>query len=86
MQSKEGRGWNQLTPNPAPALLGAEGAIIQKKGGAMKISWDEFIFSFCKVEFLCWGGEPNWLGWIVLGMGGLIAGIIGLVIMARLSD
>ena len=22
--------------------------------------------SFCKVEFLCYQGEPNWLGWLVL--------------------
>jgi hypothetical protein len=28
--------------------------------------WDKFIFEFCKVEFVCWQGEPNWLGWIVL--------------------
>jgi hypothetical protein len=28
--------------------------------------WDNFISGFCKVEFLCWEGEPNWLGWIVL--------------------
>ena len=24
--------------------------------------WDSFIESFCKVEFLCYTGEPNWLG------------------------
>jgi len=34
--------------------------------------FDGFIASFCKVEFLCYAGDPNWLGWIVLGIGGLI--------------
>lgn len=28
--------------------------------------WNGLIFRFCKVEFLCWNGDPNWLGWIVL--------------------
>lgn len=22
--------------------------------------------SFCKVEFVCYQGEPNWLGWLIL--------------------
>lgn len=33
--------------------------------------FDGFISSFCKVEFLCYAGDPNWLGWMVLVMGGL---------------
>ena len=28
--------------------------------------FDNFINSFCKVQFLCYEGEPNWLGLIVL--------------------
>jgi hypothetical protein len=24
------------------------------------------VWWFCKVEFLCYANEPNWLGWIVL--------------------
>ena len=28
--------------------------------------WNGFINSFCKVEFLCFDNEPNWLGLIVL--------------------
>ena len=28
--------------------------------------WNSFINSFCKVEFLCFDNEPNWLGLIVL--------------------
>ena len=30
--------------------------------------WDRFIFGFCKVEFVCWQGEPNWLGWMVIAL------------------
>ena len=24
------------------------------------------VWWFCKVEFLCYANEPNWLGWIVI--------------------
>ena len=24
---------------------------------------ENFITSFCKVKFLCYQGDPNWLGW-----------------------
>jgi hypothetical protein len=30
---------------------------------------DSFLTSFCKVEFLCWQGEPNWLGVVAFGFG-----------------
>ena len=33
--------------------------------------WNNFINGYCKVDFLCYEGEPNWLGWfnlIVLGI------------------
>jgi len=40
-----------------------------------------FIESFCKVEFLCYQGDPNWLGWIVLGVFGLT-----LVVLLLASD
>lgn len=36
--------------------------------------WASFITSFCKVSIVCWQGEPNWLGWIV------IAAAFGIVI------
>ena len=29
--------------------------------------YNAFISSFCKVEFLCYEGSPNWLGWGLLG-------------------
>ena len=45
--------------------------------------WDSFKNSFCKVEFLCYAGDPNWLGWLVIGIGSFLflylikSGIIG---------
>jgi len=36
--------------------------------------WSAFIGGFCKVEFLCHTGDPNWLGWGVIGIGVLIVG------------
>ena len=36
--------------------------------------WSQFILtSLCKVQFLCYGGNPNWLGWGVLAFAGLMA-------------
>ncbi|MDC1032919.1 hypothetical protein OAQ48_02015 [Candidatus Pelagibacter sp.] len=30
---------------------------------------DNFINGFCKVEFFCYAGQPNWLGWGTLIFG-----------------
>ena len=30
--------------------------------------WHSFIVGFCKVEFLCYAKEPNWLGVAVIGV------------------
>ena len=39
--------------------------------------WPIFIEGFCKVEFLCYTGEPNWLGWGVIGFGTLsVTGVV----------
>jgi len=35
--------------------------------------WDNFIAGFCKVEFLCYATEPNWLGWLVMVIGPVYA-------------
>ena len=43
----------------------------------MKEYWDQFIVGFCKVDFVCWQGEPNWLGWILISILGLI--LLGIV-------
>ena len=45
--------------------------------------WNKFIFGFCKVEFLCHAGSPNWLGRGVLGIG-LIVALFLLLIIAGL--
>jgi len=42
--------------------------------------WNKFITGFCKVEFLCYGGAPNWLGWGVLGFGLIVLVILYLTI------
>jgi len=44
---------------------------------------ESFIDGFCKVEFLCYHGELNWLGWVVLipvGVVGLIVALFGLIV------
>lgn len=41
--------------------------------------WDKFIFEFCKVEFACYAGEPNWLGWVFLFIGLAISLIVCLI-------
>ncbi len=38
--------------------------------------WDKFIFEFCKVDFFCWHGGPNWLGWILLEIAGFLSFMI----------
>jgi len=44
--------------------------------------WEKFIFEFCKVEFACWNDAPNWLGWILIGIGGMI--FLGLTVLCAL--
>lgn len=44
-------------------------------GGAIYLVltfWDSFLGGFCKVSFVCWHGEPNWLGWILIGLLGFV--------------
>ena len=43
--------------------------------------YDDFLNGFCKVKFLCYAGDPNWLGWAVLGIGALTALAIVFVIL-----
>jgi len=39
---------------------------------SMEEFFAKFIAGFCKVQFLCYEGAPNWLGWGVLGIGVII--------------
>ena len=43
---------------------------------------DNFIIGFCKVEFLCYAGSPNWLGWGLLGFGALVLLLICIMILS----
>lgn len=47
--------------------------------------WNKFLSEFCKVECLCWNGDPNWLGWGVIGFGVFMAVMIILGIFAIFS-
>ena len=51
----------------------------------MKGYWDQFIVGFCKVDFVCWQGEPNWIGWIFIGIFTLILLIIALAITVPIA-
>jgi len=48
--------------------------------------FDSFINSFCKVQFLCYQGEPNWLGIIVLLVPGVIIFLIISLILVLLPE
>lgn len=45
--------------------------------------WHSFKVGFCKVEFLCYSQEPNWLGWIIIGICGVVVFffVFGMVVM-----
>jgi hypothetical protein len=43
--------------------------------------WHAFLFHYCKVDFVCWHSEPNWLGWIFVGVSGIsVLLLVGLVV------
>ena len=44
--------------------------------------WGNFIAGFCKVQFLCYGGEPNWLGWIVIAFAVFLTLVFSLALLA----
>ena len=46
--------------------------------------WDKFVYEFCKVQFLCYEWEINWLGWIVLVVGTLI--IVSVILTIAFSN
>jgi hypothetical protein len=48
--------------------------------------WDRFIVGFCKVEAVCWNGEPNWFGWILIAVLAFILLMVVVVIKAIIFD
>lgn len=48
--------------------------------------WTDFVTAFCEVEFLCHSGDPNWLGWLLIGWGGLILVSLVLSLLAAILD
>ena len=53
-------------------------SIIEKS----KELWNDLIIEFCKAECFCYQGEPNWLGWIVIFILGVIVIVISFFILA----
>jgi len=52
----------------------------------MEAYWNNFIASFCKVEFLCYAYEPNWLGWVLIAwLGVMVVGVIVLLLALMTS-
>ena len=43
--------------------------------------WYKFIVAFCKVEFLCYAREPNWLGLAIILSAGFVVlmGVLGII-------
>lgn len=45
------------------------------------MTWTGFITGFCEVQFLCYEGHPNWLGWLILLFGAcIVAAMISLLL------
>lgn len=47
--------------------------------------WDSLLSEFCGIYFVCSGGEPNWMGWVVLMTGVVIAIFILSVLMEMIQ-
>ncbi len=48
--------------------------------------WDKIVFEICKVESLCWKGDPDWLAWSIIASGAFILFIMLLILVANLAD
>ncbi len=44
--------------------------------------WSDFLVGFCKVDAVCWYGEPNWFGWLIIGVGSFVICMTALNIYA----
>lgn len=47
--------------------------------------WKSFLIGFCKVEAVCFEGNPNWLGWILIGILVIVLVIVLYIIWALLE-
>ena len=47
--------------------------------------WDSFLAQFCKVGFVCYRWEPNWLGCIIIAIGALIGAYVVFVAFVLLT-
>jgi len=54
---------------------------LKSKSEIMGEFWEKFLFGFCKVDAVCWQGDPNWLGWIILFIVGAIVAVIVIMIL-----
>jgi MFS family permease len=50
------------------------------------VNWAAFLNEFCKVQSVCYEGNPNWLGWILIGFFLLIVYSISAVLFGYVSD
>lgn len=50
------------------------------------MNWAAFLNEFCKVQFVCYEGNPNWLGWIFIGFFLLIVYSISALLFGYFSD
>jgi len=48
--------------------------------------WDQFIVGFCKVEAVCWNSDPNWFGWILIGVLAVILFFVGVFIWSAIFE
>jgi len=44
--------------------------------------WASFLMGFCKVEFVCYNWEPNWLGMVIIWTAGwcLVAVLFAIIL------
>ena len=48
---------------------------------------NDFYNFFCKVEFLCYQNEPNWLGWLAMVVVGVyLVSFIFWILVSVVSD
>lgn len=51
---------------------------------ALEDLWDRFISGFCELGFVCGNGDPNMLGWLLMGSGAVILFVFVLIVLGLL--